>query len=219
MNESQTLSCIEEIANILEKVMCLSTPSSSSTKSPVSEYVDSGMFSSPSTGMLPAPARDGDRESSCKLSEVLGVLDYEEEANIFIVRRISKLGYQANDVLTDFFSQFGPLRRVLLLPSRGRGDSRLRPASMGFIVMEKAQDCSLICSSEIFQVNEVNIQVQKFTRNARLPVGTGSSSINALIPSLETSTPPPRFDDPQSHQYTISQVEMLAQAVIDTLRL
>ena len=67
--------------------------------------------------------------------------------------------------------------------------------------------------------NEVNIQVQKFTRNTRVQLDTGSSVIKTFAPSVGPTASQPSSDDARTHQYTLSQVEMLAQAVIDTLRL
>ncbi len=140
--------------------------------------------------MLPAPMRDSSSESGAKLSEVSIVLDPEEEANIFIVRRISKLGYGAHDSLSQFFGLFGSFRRLLLLSSRGRGYSRIRPASMGFIVMDNAADCARICSATTCTVNGVNVQVQKFARNTRGEVSDGATVTNAYNPAV------PKQDSP-----------------------
>lgn len=210
------LPSIANLMEMIEQALAISTPSSSSTDSPIPESSVSSRSRSSSPTMLPAPTRDSSSDSGAKLSEVLNVLDFEDEANIFIVRRISKLGYGAHDSLSQFFGLFGSIRRVLLLPSRGRGDSRVRPASMGFIVMDAAADCARICSAETYTVNGVNVQVQKFARNTRVEVSDGATVTNAYIPAV------PKQDSPTvtlPRHLTISEVEILARAMIDTLQL
>ena len=149
-----------------------------------------------------------------KLAGVLSELDHEDEGRIFIVRRISKLGHMAKHVLGDFFSQFGPVIRILLLPSRGRGDSRSRPASMGFVVMANASHCAHICSCSVYCVNGVDIQVQKFTRNERVEVTDGRVVAHAYLPAIR-----PYPERPFEQELSSQHLEMLAKAVIDTLEI
>jgi len=120
---------------------------------------------------------------SMKLAGVLGILDTEDDSCILIVRRISKLGFAAQNALTAFFSGFGPVKRVLLLPSRGKGDTRNRPASMGFVVMASSNDCSKAVQSGHYKVLDVDIQVQRFVRNTRIEISDGSTTANAYIPA------------------------------------
>lgn len=120
---------------------------------------------------------------SVKLAGVLGMLDNEDDSCILIVRRISKLGFAAHNALGAFFSGFGPVKRVMLLPSRGKGDTRNRPASMGFVVMANSSDCTKVIQSGHFKVLDVDIQVQKFVRNTRIQISDGTSVANAYIPA------------------------------------
>jgi hypothetical protein len=218
MNSDMSIPSIQSIASILEQVMCLSTPSSSSsTKSPKSELAD---FSSLHSSLGDVQWQSSSRDGALKLSDVLTVLDDEREENIFIVRRISKLGHGAHDALLEFFAQFGAVRRILLLPSRGRGDSRTRPASMGFIVMEDALDCSRVCLREEYTVGHVGIQVQKFARNAKIQVSDGVTVTSAYLPAAFAQPKSPERQRPHpAVQMSAAQLEMLAQAVIETLEI
>jgi hypothetical protein len=214
MQELLYPSDITNITCLVERLMSMSTSSSSSTRSPVSEAADLSGLPIPFDDMARSSTRDG-----VKLADVLGVLDHENESNIFIVRRISRLGHSANHVLVGFFCQFGPVKRIILLPSRGRGDSRTRPASMGFIVMENALDCAHICSMQSYLVGHVEIQVQKFTRNERVDLSDGLVVTKAYVnPSGKAPMSPQVLD---SHSSTLSafQLELLAKAVIDTLEI
>jgi len=120
---------------------------------------------------------------STKLADVLNILDSEDETCIFIVRKISKLGFSAYDSLNLYFAKYGSVKKVLLLPSRGKGDSRNRPASMGFVVMHSATDCQGVLRSENHRINFVDIQVQKFVRNTKVQVSDGITVTNAYIPA------------------------------------
>lgn len=152
------------------------TPLNKMYKANVSMHDDFGTMSSQAS------------ESTCgsesvKLAGVLGMLDTEDDSCILIVRRISKLGFAAHNALSAFFSGFGPVKRVMLLPSRGKGDTRNRPASMGFVVMANSSDCNKVVQSGHFKVLDVDIQVQKFVRNTRIQISDGTSVANAYIPA------------------------------------
>ena len=169
---------IPEIAD--QRTVSVLTPHSTYSVSPVSQFLTpvnqySGGYSD-------------DQDDTVKLSDVLNVLDYENEACIFIVRRISKLGHAANDSLYTYFNQFGRVRRILLLPSRGKCDSRTRPASMGFVVMESAFDCNRICQGLVYRIGFSDVNVQKFVRNAKVQLNDGYS--NAYLPMYSA---PERF--------------------------
>ena len=137
-------------------------------------------YKSPST----LSYKDSMSPDSIKLADVLNVLDSEDESCIFIVRKISKLGFSAYDSLNLYFSKYGLVKKILLLPSRGKGDSRNRPASMGFVVMGTQYECRSVLVSENHRVNYVDIQVQKFVRNTKVQVSDGGVNVtNAYIPT------------------------------------
>ena len=194
-----------------------STPVSTPSKSPHSEFVD---FFSVNTPTDPT-AHNSPASEGGKLSEVLSVLDTECEENVFIVRRISRLGHTAYTALSTYFSSFGRVKRILLLPSRGKGDSRSRPASMGFVVMEDCLDCAIICQSDSYKINYVeDIRVEKFYRNAKVQVTDGTTVTNAYVPAsyLEGAQRSQALSMPVP-VVTISEVEQLAESMMTTLRL
>lgn len=116
------------------------------------------------------------------LADALNILDYEQEESILIVRKIAKLGPAAYRTLHEVFSQFGPVRRVLLLPSRGRFIAKPRPPSMGYVVMEKSSDTQLILRKcQYLTFDGISFEVHRFVRNQRFhcsdnAVGVGVSS-------------------------------------------
>jgi hypothetical protein len=125
----------------------------------------------------------------CKLSDVLAVLDSEREECIFIVRKISKLGFGAYDSIRSYFSVYGTVKRVLLLPSRGKADSRTRPASMGFVVMSNPYECVSVLSSSSHRVANVDIHVEKFVRNTKVHVDDGVSVTSTYLPASYMGSP------------------------------
>lgn len=105
------------------------------------------------------------------LSSSLQILSQEDPACLCIVRRINKLGFKAPQKLKLFFSQFGPVVRVLLAHStvRQQGESttpaRRRPASLGFLQMRKASSIAeVLARGPILQVEGVDVMVQQFVR-------------------------------------------------------
>lgn len=167
-------SSLSETSTLSPSAIGLSTPSHTSLV-----RLGSQDYKSPSM----STCKDGMSPESVKLADVLNVLDSEDESCIFIVRKISKLGFSAYDSLSQYFSKYGLVKKILLLPSRGKGDSRNRPASMGFVVMSsKSESCSVLMSED-HRVNHVDIQVQKFVRNTRVQVSDGGVNVtNAYIP-------------------------------------
>jgi len=196
--------------------MCLMTPSNASLVS-----LRSQDYKSPTT----LSCKDGMSPDSIKLADVLNVLDSEDESCIFIVRKISKLGFSAYDSLNQYFSKYGLVKKILLLPSRGKGDSRNRPASMGFVVMKSRYECRSVLMSEDHQVDEIDIQVQKFVRNTKVQVSDGGVNVtNAYIPKSYLGSPPSapvKFapslsDDVTDSQPVVSmeQLENLARSLL-----
>jgi len=170
--------------------------------------------------------RDGMSPDSIKLADVLNVLDSEDESCIFIVRKISKLGFSAYDSLSLYFSKYGLVKKILLLPSRGKGDSRNRPASMGFVVMGSQFECRSVLMSENHRVNYVDIQVQKFVRNTKVQVSDGGVNVtNAYIPASYLGGKPsvpmnaaPAFSEDTTAEpqpvVSLEQLENLARSLL-----
>jgi hypothetical protein len=169
--------------NIQESNRRINTPSSTYSASPYNGMNTplSRMVSGDAAPSLSSDTTCG--SDSLKLAKVLGMLDDEDSSCILIVRRISKLGFIAANALSAYFSSFGPVKHVYLLPSRGRGDTRNRPASMGFVVMASSTDCSRVVQSGHYKVLDVDIQVQRFVRNTKVEITDGETTANAYIPA------------------------------------
>lgn len=93
---------------------------------------------------------------------------------VFIARHIGGMGFQSQDLLESHFSQFGKVEKVLVAhskvkPFRRPGThSRIRPGSLGFVVMEKKEcvDTILALGSEQNVVG-YRICVERFEKTAK----------------------------------------------------
>ena len=109
------------------------------------------------------------------LPDVFKLLQYEDEDCIICVKKIHKLGFKSVKMLRQYFSQFGGITRVVVLPSRQKeigcydGTSRfsVRPASMCFIVMSNRLACRRILMQELHYVGgEWPVEVSVFNKGA-----------------------------------------------------
>eukprot|EP00930_Biecheleria_cincta_P069500 TRINITY_DN57238_c0_g1_i1.p1 TRINITY_DN57238_c0_g1~~TRINITY_DN57238_c0_g1_i1.p1 ORF type:complete len:823 (-),score=140.48 TRINITY_DN57238_c0_g1_i1:211-2679(-) len=93
---------------------------------------------------------------------------------VFIARHIGGMGFQSQDLLESHFRQFGKVERVLVAhskvkPFRRPGThSRIRPGSLGFVVMEKKEsvDCILALGCEQVVAGH-RICVERFEKTAK----------------------------------------------------
>jgi len=108
-----------------------------------------------------------DEAAGPSLADVLKVLDSEAEDTILIIRRIAKLGHCALGFIQEYFGFYGPVKKILLMPSRGRFDNRFRPSSMGFVVMERASDCAAVLIRDCHRICGVDVGTYPFVRNAK----------------------------------------------------
>eukprot|EP00746_Dinoflagellata_sp_MGD_P160880 gnl/MRDRNA2_/MRDRNA2_87824_c0_seq1.p1 gnl/MRDRNA2_/MRDRNA2_87824_c0~~gnl/MRDRNA2_/MRDRNA2_87824_c0_seq1.p1 ORF type:complete len:319 (+),score=79.05 gnl/MRDRNA2_/MRDRNA2_87824_c0_seq1:173-1129(+) len=93
----------------------------------------------------------------------------EEDANrILIVRRINRLGFESPQLLQNHFAEFGEVRRVFVAhsrvkPSAKRPVPRVRPAGLGFVLMETAEDAQKVANSgPQMMINDVSIEVKLY---------------------------------------------------------
>lgn len=105
------------------------------------------------------------------LSTSLQLLADEDPDCLFIVRRISKLGFKACRKLKQHFSAYGTVVRVLVAHStvRQHGDpqcnSRRRPSSLGFVHMASAGAVSkVLAEGDEQEIDGCLIRVQCFRR-------------------------------------------------------
>lgn len=112
------------------------------------------------------------------LLEALNVQSDEDCQRIVTVRKCHKLGFKSHIALKQYFSRFGKVERVVLLPMRakpknamdGRGN---RPSSMGFVVMETKEGADRILSFNnscgIHEIKGWPIEVRNFVKPADKP--------------------------------------------------
>merc|ERR1719453_470202 len=67
-----------------------------------------------------------------------------DPARVLMVRKINRLGLDSPALLEAYFSKFGVVERVMVSHSRakslfGRGNVRVRPAGLGFLIMASAE--------------------------------------------------------------------------------
>jgi hypothetical protein len=102
-------------------------------------------------------------------------LDSKDSACVIAVKRITKLGFGAADILRQHFEQWGKVDNVLLsnVPLNGSGPlehqpgMRRRPPGMGWVVMSNANDAvSALSKGEYHTVQTAHIRATPFLRRS-----------------------------------------------------
>lgn len=131
------------------------------------------------------------------LPEVFKLLEADDDECIICVKKIHKLGFKSVKYLRQYFSMFGKVSRMVILPSRQKdqastpyyGSSQanaVRPASMCFVVMSTRWAVSQILLQELHQIGEWPVEVAHFNRTT-----SPSSHIRTpSIASVETNCSP-----------------------------
>ena len=100
---------------------------------------------------------------SRSLRELNARLSLEREDSIFVVRKIHRFWDEATVYLTKHFSLFGQVREVMLLPWRKpRESGRLRPSSLGFILMDSADSVASILQVQVHVIEGLSIPVEPY---------------------------------------------------------
>jgi len=88
-----------------------------------------------------------------------------DQSRVVMIRKINRIGLNSPNVLEAHYSNFGGIERVMVshcLQNR-TGFKRLRPAALGFLVMDKAEDAKAIRDAgEIQTVQGVEVSVGPF---------------------------------------------------------
>jgi len=99
------------------------------------------------------------------LRAIMQTLEPVEAGRVLQVRRIKQLGFASTVALREHCSQFGGVEKVLV--SHSRAQSRLRPASLGFIVMDDCEGATALLAAGLEQnVKEVLIRLGPFERQS-----------------------------------------------------
>lgn len=144
------------------------------------ENEEAAQSSSPPSSSTEKASLHADKKST--LGMHLTQLQTEDPKCVFIARRINGMGFQSKDVLSAHYEQYGRVLKVLVAhskvkPFRRQGaQSRIRPGSLGFIVMDSPQSVEKILAHGANQtVAGHNISVERFEKIAK-PQETGQST-------------------------------------------
>jgi hypothetical protein len=129
----------------------------------------------PAESCLPKPSaavQDGATPTGFEQGETLRThleaLADEDPNRILIVRRINRLGFESPQHLQNHFAEFGTVCRVFVAhsrvkPSAKRPVPRVRPAGLGFVLMETAEDAHKVANSgPQMMINDVSIEVKLY---------------------------------------------------------
>lgn len=110
----------------------------------------------------------GDKQNGGSLRVDLEILRKQDPDCCLIVRRIKRLGLDSSARLEEHFGRYGGVRQVLVAhsferPSSHRKNGRVRPAALGFVVMETAEAvAAVIEAGESHDIGGAVINVQRF---------------------------------------------------------
>jgi hypothetical protein len=130
------------------------------------------------------------------LSMHLTELQAEDPACIFIARRISRMGFRSQQALFRHFSKFGKVKRVLVANSKVKpfrnyqAEPRIRPGSLGFVVMQSANSLPKIFNAGREQtICGCPVVIEPFSTSVRKhsPPGSSVSTCGSLTQSYLTS--------------------------------
>lgn len=126
-----------------------------------------------------------DEPPRMNLLEALNVQSDDDVHRIITVRKCHKLGFKSHVFLKQYFSKFGKVERVVLLPMRAKpngADNRgNRPSSMGFVVMESPSLVIKILESDVHVIKGWPIEVRNFVKPADRPCDLPSIDTPQLI--------------------------------------
>ena len=85
---------------------------------------------------------------SLSLNTILSLLKHVDPADVLMVRRVNRLGFNGKSLVKKHFEQFGKVLRVFMLPLRSRKKNVTLPSKTGFVVMANAKCCEVILMCE-----------------------------------------------------------------------
>jgi len=123
---------------------------------------------------FPKKGRKPNAKHECErtITSIMDYLQGIETERIVFVRRIKNLGFGSSECLWAYFSKFfGAVEEVLVAHSRVQrkdtakypSETRMRPASIGFVVMHNREDASNIINGDRkHNIEGVTIEVETF---------------------------------------------------------
>jgi hypothetical protein len=110
------------------------------------------------------------RHAVLLIATQLSELQSEDPDKVIIVRKINRLGFESADILTEHFSQFGHVNKVLLSNAHNKMSDashqvRLRPSGIGFLVFDTPEAAARVLAEGQTQIiNGVEVVVRAFER-------------------------------------------------------
>jgi hypothetical protein len=109
------------------------------------------------------------------LPDIFDMLRVEDAECVVCVRRIHKLGFKSVKCIKQFFSLFGGIRKVIVLPSRQKDltdntnvtgvPPPVRPSSMCFLVMDCRESAYKILEQSTYYIGPWPVEVSYFDPN------------------------------------------------------
>jgi len=106
--------------------------------------------------------------SEClSLNVILSILKHADPASVVMVRRVNRLGYEGAKSMKRYFSRYGEVLRIFMLPLRSRKKNLALPSKTGFLVMRKPIGGAIIAEEkEHFVLPNISVSVGRFTHRA-----------------------------------------------------
>lgn len=114
------------------------------------------------------PRRTQRKPGPVQIAACLERLGREDASCVLVVKGLARLGFDSRMHLRTYFRQAGRVREVLLANHPGQASAagpvtRMRPAGMGYVLMERAADVQRVLGmGEIHSVQGCDITVQRF---------------------------------------------------------
>jgi|LauGreDrversion4_2_1035121.scaffolds.fasta_scaffold43695_3 hypothetical protein len=102
---------------------------------------------------------------SLSLNTVLALLKHVDRAAVLMVRRVNRLGFDGATSMEKYFSQFGRVIRIFMLPLKSRKKNVALPPKTGFLVMQSPEVCDRILAhgEEHDVLTGISVSVGPFT--------------------------------------------------------
>lgn len=110
------------------------------------------------------------RHAVLLIATQLGELQSEDPDKVVMVRKINRLGFDSADILTEHFSQYGHVNKVLLSNAHSKTSDahhqvRLRPSGIGFLVFDTREAAGrVLAEGQMQMVNGFEVVVRAFER-------------------------------------------------------
>lgn len=123
------------------------------------------------TEKMTKPQQRRRRRCQLLLATHLREMEGEDASCIIHFRQIHKLGFQSPDILREYCSSFGPVKRVAVSNAHEKIEEaprvpyqvRVRPSGIGLVVMERPQDAeAVVAEGESQTICGFQVRVRKF---------------------------------------------------------